>query len=275
MSDLEELDDGTVELELDDDIDSPEESGTRQERKRDRYDIRLKEAEAAAREYQEKLAKLEGDFRELKGRAEGFEASFDDEIDDPLEERQRSVLEEQKEIQDEWNALEPRARTPEMHAKFSERLQQTQMDLLDIVAEKRERNRPQQPQVDPALAYQQQVITAEYGDVVQNQRAMAYADGLWLQMRASGREDSLELKREALQTAREKFATSSKRGERPGATDRERHSGVSGRAGAAAGPRPGTVRLTKEDMRNANALYNHIPDEKARYKLYAKEILQD
>jgi hypothetical protein len=105
---------------------------------------------------------------------------------------------------------------------------------------------------------------------------VAYAEGEFRKLRATGRPDSQETLDLAMNAARRAFNLTKE--PPPSDVQKSRFAG-SPRGQGAPGREPGVVRMTPELRRMANAKYSHVKDEEARYKLWAnkegKMLLED
>jgi hypothetical protein len=116
-------------------------------------------------------------------------------------------------------------------------------------------------------------IEANYGDVVSNQRALAWANGRMIQLRADGAPDNYDTLARAMNETRKQFriAGHDKRSA-PTDAERRRYTGIASgpRAGSSDGGSP-KQGLTEAQMKIARAFYPKMP-EKLAYATWYKKV---
>lgn len=135
--------------------------------------------------------------------------------------------------------------------------------IAEKVAERRMAHMPQpyNPLVDEARR-----VTQEYQDVYGDARSRSAADGYYHLQISKGREDSAELRREALQYAR-RAKSGGVFDAREGSAFRGMGAG-GGAAGGGAGPN--RIEMTAERKKAADSMYPQIRDPQERYRTWAR-----
>jgi hypothetical protein len=268
--------DGTADV----DLDAPhapadDEGGSWRSRKRMRYDEAVKERdEALAAIENERKARLELEDRVNKFQREASEfASTIEPQADPDDDALDELDTERDNIQKEWAALNP-TQAPELRASFQKRLRMNEQRRMEIQAERvLEKHEQRRGTADPLITYKKQVLEGDFPDIAGNKAAFAYADGYWKQQRAKGRNDGIELFKEALETAREEFKTAPRKGPggKPTEAQRAKYAGQGKGAGGGAAPN-GRFRMSKEMVEMADIAYDHIDDPDVRRQTWAREV---
>ncbi len=144
-------------------------------------------------------------------------------------------------------------------------LEERRQDLRDERLERRISGRIPQPQ--PEGAHEEAVLRAEFPKVVANQQAMAYAMGIYYQLKAElpyGEQPTIETSREAMRRAAERFNLAAVSRPAPTAAQQARYGAVPAQAGTRSASR--VMRLNRDQMKMALAAYPHLGEEDA----YAK-----
>jgi hypothetical protein len=261
--DLDAVDDDLDEDPLAGDVDDDSWRG----RKRKRADVLLREREAEAKRLEAELEKEREQSKKLNERVGKLEdvanRLVEDELDDPHDVELAQLQDERKAIQKQWYGLSAQARD-ERQDEFEARMAENEAKRTDVAVR---RALAKQKGGQNPVNYQQAVLRGEYSDVWENQNAMQFADGYWKQEVAKGRDrNSLELRREAMQAARETFKTSTEKGQPHDPATRAKYTGT---ASTGSGASPNRVTLTAADRMMADARFPDMP-EKQRYQRFAQ-----
>lgn len=133
---------------------------------------------------------------------------------------------------------------------------------------------------NPAAEALKVQLTMQYPEVVANQNALTYANGLQMQAAAEGKQPwSMDTIRECMDGSMRKFRLgkyASQRGGEPDPVLRDRYQAPARGASTQGGK--GEVRkvvMTKEYRKMADSAYKHIKDPTARYKMFAKGLAEE
>lgn len=248
---------------------------TRQDKKRERFTLR-EENERLRKEAEEskvRLARLEGAFM-----ARRAEDATDDEPEGDEAAFEQRYTELQKQHTDAYRQLIAKGHQAtqadkDEYQRMSARIERQRIEMTaDRLLEKRQAAMAQQT----GAAVMRANIRTRHEDVYAKPQAVAYAEGEFRKLRATGKPDSQETLDLAMNAARRAFGLSKE--PPPSDVQKSRFTG-SPRGQAVPGREPGVVRMTPELRRMANAKYSHVKDEEARYKLWAnregKMLLED
>lgn len=248
--------------------------------------------DAATRAKEEALERLQREKDELRREFETFRTdvrTFADSIEsddgddrDELEESIRAIKAKERAFADQWGNLtaeqQANPKTREMYYNTAQKLQD---ERAELVAERAIRRREANaPKVDPQVSYAQNIARTEYGDVVGNAKAIAYADAHLRLSKLEGRKgDDISLMRESLQHAREKFQTSARTGDPPDRSAKSRYQ-AAGRGGGGGGRSEGRqMRMTPQHKAMAEAWGGDKPqfknDKGKLYQAWARAMNED
>lgn len=240
---------------------------TRADKKRERLSMR-EENERLRKENEEtktRLARLEGAYM-----ARQIKDNTADEADDGEEEFETRYADLQKQHTDAYRALVAKGHQvtqadKDEYQKLSAKIERQRIEMTaERLIEKRQAYQSQRTTSDVMRA----AIRTRHEDVYQKPAAVAYAEGEFRKLRATGKPDSAETLDLAMNAARRAFGLSKEPA--PTETQKSRFTG-SPRGQAAPGREPGVVRMTPELRRMANAKYSHVKSEEERYKLWANK----
>lgn len=247
---------------------------TRADKKRERGTMR-EENERLRKENEEtklRLARLEGAYMARQTR------DSTDEEDDGEAEFEARYAEMQKQHTDAYRQLLAKGHNAtqadkDEYQRLSAKIERQRIEMTaERLMEKRMAAQAQRTSQEVMRAQ----IRTRHGDVYEKPAAVAYAEGEFRKLRATGKPDSQETLDLAMNAARRAFGLSKE--PPPSDVQKSRFAG-SPRGQAAPGREPGVVRMTPELRRMANAKYSHVKDEEARYKLWAnkegKALLED
>jgi hypothetical protein len=258
-------DDSEVRMERDDQGAEVAVVQTRADRKRERGTMR-DENERLRRENEEtklRLARLEGAF----SARQNVKDSTDDDEDDGEADFEERYGQLQKQHTDAYRALIAKGHQvtqadKDEYTKLSARIERQRIEMTA------ERMLERRSGVDAQRTTQnvmRAAIRARHSDVYQKPAAVAYAEGEFRKLVATGRADSQETLELAMNAARRAFGL----GKEPGPTEAQRSRFAGPPRGQSSVREPGVVRMTPELRRMANAKYSHVKDEEKRYKLWA------
>jgi hypothetical protein len=115
-----------------------------------------------------------------------------------------------------------------------------------------------------AGAYEEQVLRAEYSDVINHPQAMGYARGLYYQMVAEGEPPTLATSRKAMEKAAYRFGVRQTPAPHASPAQRAKYGAVSAQAGAKGG---GDVRLDASQRKMALARWPQVEEHVAFTKM--------
>lgn len=274
------------EVSLDDDEDDPvdDPQPNRSERRKNRYRENIEAREAAERrasELQQQLALATTQAQQALMMAQQRQMQPQQPQQDPIDIEEGKLLRERQVLHREYEQRMASQRTSpiteEEKAGFEKRALELEGRQMDLRVERRLRGMPQQgnPQAEALRAH----LAMQYPDVVSNQQAVLFADGMQKTLQATGRNpwapDTIDevMDKTRRQFRMGKYANGAPREPDPRLQDRLQSTGRGASAGAPTGPR--TVKMTKELRKMADAAYRHIKDPGARYKAFAKANLTD
>lgn len=236
----------------------------RQARGRERWNEREREIgdlRSANADQQARIARLEQQVAESNRRQQDSQrGDGDKELDD--------VWEQRANLASEYQRIDPKQMTPELRKQYMDRAKKLEIKQADLLAE-RAASKHRQPAEDPRIV----ALRVKHSDVMGDPTKWEAAQMYYNDKVRKGEREGPELIEKAMAYARGFSLDTSRRQAQASDTDRQRHVGPP--ASGARGSRedaPTTVRLTKHDMKMADAMYSHIPEEK-RYQHFHKEIL--
>jgi hypothetical protein len=253
----------------DDDEEPAAASPSRDDKKRERGRRFSEEKVQAERERDELRQQNERLLRVLESqRPSGQPASTGPDMKD-IEERRQKLTEDRRLVAERIAYLGNKI-TPEQEKEIIDRVSKIDDELYDLRAEKRERQKQASERSKPQVPEEVGYIRSKFHHVLRNGDAARYAQGEYLRLRAKGHPDGPETFERSLQEAEREF--------RLGNTDvsrgqRDKYSGApsgAGGNGGSGGPR--TIRMTPDRMKQADAAFPHIKDEKKRYEHFAKTV---
>lgn len=264
-----ESDDEDVELELGDDDDDDDERPSRRERRGNRYREAIERAERAERAAQETQALISQML--LQQQAQRTPEA------DPEAELQQTIdklYEEHEMVYEAYRAKAAAGKlTPEDELATRKKVREIEMKKLQAVAAHQNRQSGQARQLSPQQV-QQQLIVAEYQDVLSDQRKYNLARAYHHQRLAEGIPDSPQLAKEAMEHARAVSNGNYRPRSAPSQAARSKLTGGGvggGRGGTNSGETERTKIVMNKDYRKmADAMYGHIKDPVERYRKWAK-----
>lgn len=266
---VEELPGDEVSVDLDaaleDDGDDEQEERQWRRKKRQRLDTivqdRTRELESQLENERQERARLAQQVQSLQN----FANQYEDDEEDPFETKAATLTEERNQLLKTWNSLPPKAQAEQM-ADFEAKLLANEHARVELAVDKRlAKNKP--APVNSHLEYQKAVLMDEFGDVFKNPQALRHADGYWMQETAAGAQDTLDLKREAFQRARERFRTGGAKRGKP--TDATKAKFVGESRGGGSTAEPSRVVLSKQQRGMADARWPELPEAKRYAKMAA------
>jgi hypothetical protein len=250
------------------------ERATRLERRRNRYREQQESRAAAERERddakreasqtREMLLNLQ---RQLMSQQQPQQAQQPK--SDPLDDELAGAFREQDMLYREYNQRQASLSAAE-HEEFARKVRDLQKKI--VITGGRIALRDQGGGVD--MRQIEAMMTAkrmreDHGDVISDENRRMYMDGVWRQLRASGRPDDWDTLNDAAEQTRKRFGLPSKSKHAPSEGYKRKLSGVSRGAGAGGSSEPRVVTMTKEFRQMADASYRHIKDPAERYKRWA------
>lgn len=131
--------------------------------------------------------------------------------------------------------------------------------------------RRSQPQQQPQGPNNEAILMARYPDVIAHEKANAWARLRYDQRMIETNRNDWELRDEVADEARERFGMKPKRRDDREPAMRRKLTGMPKGGSGGGGEQPGRVQLTKDQVKEADVAYPHLPPEK-RYKHFAKVI---
>jgi len=252
---------------------SQSKGSVRQEKKRNRYREMSERAAAAERARQETEAR----FSQMMSLYERTVASQSrpqepqkDEFDDKLD----KIYREQETLYTELQ-LKARTLTQQDKDRIERRARELDAEKISVTVQKQIRASGAGQQSNGAASTMQAMLQMEYPEIMAHEDALGWAQSYYQMARREGRMASLDLARESMQKARQRFRIGGGAPERrappPSAAARAKYAGV----GASGGGRDADderdeVVMSKPFRKMANGKYPHIKDEKKRYQMWAQ-----
>lgn len=244
----------------------------RQEKKRNRYREMSDRASAAEQAHRDAEARFEARFSQLLGAFTNQQRPQTPPEKDEYETRLESIYREQETL---YTELQVKARTLTQADKdrIERRAKELDAEKIAVTVQKHIRQagvgQPQNGRGDTMKA----MLEIEYPEVTAHQDALGWAQSYYQMQRREGRAQSIDLARESMQKARQRFRLGGgeRRAPAPTAATREKYAGV-GRGGGGRDPDEDSqqVVMNKHFRKLANGKYSHIKDEKKRYEMWAK-----
>lgn len=249
---VKEDDDGGVTVDLGD----ARPRATRRERRQESYD-ELRRSRDEAEGLRRRIAEMDQQFttrvRALEERAPAGE--------DPYEKQLGNIRQQQEVIQAALRSgqIGTQGEVDRLRQQFYDLdAQGRKLDRDRIVKEVQEAQRKEQ---QPAAgAYEEQVLKAEYPDVIAHTQAMGYARGLYYQMVAEGKPPTLATSREALDKAAIRFGVRQAPLPVASAAQQAKYGAVAAQAGTKGG---GEVRLDDKQRKMAVARWPQVDEHEA------------
>ena len=132
------------------------------------------------------------------------------------------------------------------------------------------RSQPQNQEQDQR-ARDQMTLMARYPDIMTNDRVRIWAERRYDQRRIETNRNDWELRDQVVEEAREQFGMKPKRRDDREPAMRRKLTGMPKGGSGGGGEQPGRIQLTKDQVKEADVAYPHLPPEK-RYKHFAKVI---
>lgn len=281
-----ELEVGADEDDGDDEGDAGERK-TRKEKKRERFAEMREERDRAReemRKMEERLARIEQtaqqypDPQTLQQRLLSREPEKP-QGPDPLEQELEDVYRQQTDLARSYNTQASRLTQQEVQ-QYQERARKLEERRTELLFQKAAKKNGMGQQANPDQIAQQAYVRAtqaqiqrEHEDVYKNPQAVSWAQARYQLARNEGMPDSWSTLNQVMDEARQKFGLRPRRGSGPTPSQRSRYTGaprgggnVSGKSGR------GTIRMTPEYQRMADAMYPHIEDDRERYQKWANEV---
>lgn len=271
-----EIDLEEAEEAVEDDEQAPA-SKTRWQRRQERY-RQMQDREQEASRRAEAAEKREADARQLLATMQGHLAQQfaaqqrpAEKVPDPLDARLDSLFNEQDLLYREYNSRSNQMTAAE-HADFAKRQRALSRQMMEIGGELAVRklgvgrNDPEQTRSQIVA----QELHMRHGDVLRDERMRMYADGVWRQLRAKGREDDWSTIDDAFDQTRKAFGLRPKNGATaPSAGYKAKLQGNPRGMGGNGSEGRQVVTMTKEFQQMANAVYEHVKDPQKRYRMWA------
>ncbi len=257
---------GGVEVSIDEDDDDdeePEAAGpSRREKRQQRKAIidenaQLREREARARET---AAQALGYAQALQQRSQATQGPQAD----PWEEERKALQAEQDLLVREFE-LKKANLTSQEAADFKSRAWAFEEKKAAYHA------RRSQPQQQAPQDNGRMLLMARYPDIMTNERARVWAERRYDQRMIETNRNDWELRDQVVEEAREQFGMKPKRRDDREPAMRRKLTGMPKGGSGGGGEQPGRVQLTKDQVKEADVAYPHLPPEK-RYKHFAKVI---
>jgi len=258
----------------DDGDDEPaQKSSVRQEKKRNRYremQDRANAAEQARKDTEARFSQMMNLYERTVAAQQRPQAPQQDEHDARLE----AIYREQETL---YTELQLKARTLSQADKdrIEKRAKELDSEKIAVSVQKHMRQSGGGQQSRGPAETMQAMLQIEYPDVVGHEDALGWSQGYYQMARREGRPASIELAREAMQKARQRFRIggngSAPKRPPPTSAIREKYAGV-GQGGGGREPDEDReeVIMSKPFRKMANGKYGHIKDEKKRYQMWAQ-----
>lgn len=261
----------------DDDDDGPvvasPKTSVRQEKKRNRYREMSERAAAAERAREETEARF-SQMMNLYERTLAAQQRPQAPDKDEFESRMENIYREQELL---YTELQQKARTLTQQDKerIERRAKELDAEKISVAVQKHIRQSGAgQPSRGPADTMQA-MLQIEYPDVVGHEDALGWAQGYYQMQRREGRAASIDLARESMQKARQRFRIGAQPERRPPppAAARAKYAGVGAGGGGGGHDEDDDhqqIAMSKPFRKLANGKYGHIKDEKKRWTMWAQ-----
>lgn len=241
---------------------------TRKQKKAERGALRAENERLtrSAAELQDRVARLEGAL--TQGISSTRRAAADaDRQDDPAERQLTEIYDQQMHLQMQVEALGNKI-TKEQVDHYTREARKLDTRKNELIAERvQKRSAPQQGQLEHQANLQ--AMRMQFPDVYQHPEALRWSRGRYEQLVAKNAKlEGMEGIRAALDDARKEYGL---RRDPPTEGERARYAGVSRGGGAAPGGPPTKIKMTKAQMKMADAAYGHVKDKAQRYKMWAQK----
>jgi hypothetical protein len=256
---------GGVEVSIDEDDDDdeePEAAGpSRREKRQQRRTIINENAE---------LREREARARETAAQALGYAQALQQRVQaptgpqaDPWEEERKALQAEQDLLVREFE-LKKASLTSDDAADFKRRAWAFEEKKAAYHA------RRTQPQLSTGPS-SESILMARYPDIMGDERVKAWAYNRYNQRQIETNRNDWALRDEVVEEAREQFGMKPKRRDDREPAMRRKLTGMPKGGSGGGGEQPGRIQLTKDQVKEADVAYPHLPPEK-RYKHFAKVI---
>lgn len=239
-------------------------TSVRKQKKQER--LRLRDELAATRatneDLMQRLARIEGQQSVLVQQQTTQRSATEE---DPLESELARIQADSLEAFRAYNAKpnKTQADVDAYNAKYRE-LEKKKLVIGARMANAADGIRPQDPNAGVRA-----MVRAQFGDVEAHPKALDYAQGEFMRLRAIGRPDTWETLESSMLAAREQFGLAPPRGAPPSP---QRKQALSGPAFRRSAPQQdsddggSTIRMTKELRTMARSLYPGLPEKEAYQK---------
>jgi hypothetical protein len=257
----------------DDEPSSGQKTSVRQEKKRNRYremQERANSAEQARKDTEARFSQMLNLYERTVAAQQQPKVPQQDEHDARLEQ----IYREQETLYTELQ-IKARTLTEADKNRIEKRAKELDAEKIAVTVQKHMRqNGGGQPARGPAETMQA-MLQIEYPDVVGHEDALGWSQGYYQMARREGRPAGMELAREAMQKARQRFRMGGNgQASRPPPPQalKAKYAGVTqgGSGGRDADEEREQVIMSKPFRKMANGKYGHIKDEKKRYDMWAK-----
>lgn len=267
-----EIDVEAAEEELEGKVETAATRESRAERRRNRY-REAQERESAANKRAEDAERRYGEMQQMLQQHLRAVAPQQPQApkEEPLAAELKSLFKEQDLLYRDYNANRERLTAAE-HEDFARKGRELQERMLDISTKKTLKEMgigraPDEKQVRAAIFKQEMEV--KHGDVMGDERKRMYADGVWRQLIAEGRQDDWDTMDECMERTRRKFGMPSKTRRAPSESYKSKLTGAGRGAGASGADKSQVVTMGKEYQIMADEAYRHIKDKNERYKRWA------
>jgi len=267
-----------------DEDDEPEEAAprtsVRQEKKRNRYREMSERAAAAERSRQETEARF-SQMLSLYERAITQQQKPQTPEKDEFDQRLENIYREQETLYTELQVKANRL-TQADKDRIEKRAKELDAEKITVTVQKQLRAAGGMQQGGGQADTMQAILAMEYPDVTAHEDALGWAQGYYQMQRREGRQGSIDLAREAMTKARQRFRMGASPAHRPppAMAARDKYAGTG--AGGSGSYDPDDDReqivMNKAFQKMASAKYPLIKDEKKRLTMWAqgpgKRLLQ-
>lgn len=244
----------------------PKERGTRKERRSERYDEVASRAERAETEARQARAEMAALRTQLEQRVSGVEQRAQQrQTEDPYVREIQNIRGEQESIQLAIRAgtVQDVERARTRFYELDERREAINRERIKREVIEEQRRQPQQQ----GTSYEEAALRNEFPDVVAHQSAVRYALGVYQQLVAEGKPDTLVTSREAMLKAAERFNLRQVAPPVASTAQQQRFGGVPAQAGGKGNG--SVVRLESWEKKLATARWPE-DDENVAYAKYAR-----
>jgi hypothetical protein len=242
---------------------------TRAEKKRNRvkeFEERTTRAEQAA----EAARKEAQEARELYQRQLQHPQSQQQQGPNPVQQRLNQIAEAKRRLHDHYQAIagqagyDPRGKDQATQRDFEAKAEELENMRVAAISQA---SQPQLNEQDLMRKMALQTYLNSHSDITHDARRWEWAHARWVQRKAEGHPDTIEMADEVMEEARIKFGLQPRksRGSKPDPATKARLSGISAQA-QGGGQEVGLVKMNAMERKMAREMYDKLPPEQAYQK---------